>query len=606
MQTLLIMSVGPVQGFIAAARRSRDLWAGSWMLSELAKACAKSLHDQGAELIFPAVADPAWLAPGTDFSVGNKIQVVIEAASPEQVRQCAAQAAEATRKRFRDLADEAYQLVKSEHLRTDIWKQQVDDYLEIQSAWAQIQGDYKQAVTQASQALAARKATRNFAPSPLEPGNGAYQLPKSSLDGARETVLFESSQNKPHPLRQRLRLADSEQLDCAGVTKRMGAADIADRFTPFSRVAADAWISDIHTKAPEKLKALCSAYEALVSAELATRVIGNPDSQGRSIYAAFPYDAQLCYPNRLAAALRDNRHHADHTERLDALQKVLRPLWKEYGAPSSYGVLLLADGDAMGKLIDAATRQSEHQQITQALSGFAEGVNAVVRKYRGHALYAGGDDVLAFVPLHESVACADDLRQTFVQHLQAVAKQLQVPAPTLSVGLAIAHMLQPLGQIREQAQRAEQTAKGNDQSVDKRRNALGISLSVRGGSETLLRLRWDDQPAQNSLTRAIRAYLDRSLPSRVAYDLRALHEQTVFARSEPAGIGIRIQAAEVRRMFDKARTRDGGKIDVGHVDWLTERARTLEGLNQLADELIVARWLAARVQRDLGEIGERT
>ncbi|HMX54263.1 MAG: type III-B CRISPR-associated protein Cas10/Cmr2, partial [Candidatus Accumulibacter sp.] len=32
---LLEIAIGPVQGFIAAARRSRDLWAGSHLLSEL-------------------------------------------------------------------------------------------------------------------------------------------------------------------------------------------------------------------------------------------------------------------------------------------------------------------------------------------------------------------------------------------------------------------------------------------------------------------------------------------------------------------------------------------------------------------------------------------
>jgi hypothetical protein len=39
-QSLLLITIGPVQEFIAAARRSRDLWFGSWLLSELSKAAA--------------------------------------------------------------------------------------------------------------------------------------------------------------------------------------------------------------------------------------------------------------------------------------------------------------------------------------------------------------------------------------------------------------------------------------------------------------------------------------------------------------------------------------------------------------------------------------
>ena len=77
---VLIVSIGPVQGFIAAARRSRDLWSGSWLLSEMAKACAKSLYEQKAELIFPAPTNPQQaLQANSDLSVGNKIQVVLTA-----------------------------------------------------------------------------------------------------------------------------------------------------------------------------------------------------------------------------------------------------------------------------------------------------------------------------------------------------------------------------------------------------------------------------------------------------------------------------------------------------------------------------------------------
>ena len=52
-QYVLTLSIGPVQGFIASARRSRDLWSGSWLLSEMAKAAAKSLFEAGAQMVFP-------------------------------------------------------------------------------------------------------------------------------------------------------------------------------------------------------------------------------------------------------------------------------------------------------------------------------------------------------------------------------------------------------------------------------------------------------------------------------------------------------------------------------------------------------------------------
>ncbi|MGB2771816.1 MAG: type III-B CRISPR-associated protein Cas10/Cmr2, partial [Anaerolineae bacterium] len=45
MPYLFQCAIGPVQDFIATARKSRDLWYGSWMLSELAKAAAKAIAD---------------------------------------------------------------------------------------------------------------------------------------------------------------------------------------------------------------------------------------------------------------------------------------------------------------------------------------------------------------------------------------------------------------------------------------------------------------------------------------------------------------------------------------------------------------------------------
>jgi CRISPR-associated protein Cmr2 len=62
MPSFFIYTLGPVQDFIAAAKRCRDLWFGSWLLSELSKSAAQAVAQypgvgHGA-LIFPYVADP--------------------------------------------------------------------------------------------------------------------------------------------------------------------------------------------------------------------------------------------------------------------------------------------------------------------------------------------------------------------------------------------------------------------------------------------------------------------------------------------------------------------------------------------------------------------
>ena len=52
---LLLVTVGPVQDFIAQARRTRDFWYGSHLVSELSRKAAMAIVAQGGQLIFPAL-----------------------------------------------------------------------------------------------------------------------------------------------------------------------------------------------------------------------------------------------------------------------------------------------------------------------------------------------------------------------------------------------------------------------------------------------------------------------------------------------------------------------------------------------------------------------
>ena len=618
---LITFSVGPVQGFIASARRSRDLWSGSWLLSELSKTCAKTLKEQGATLIFPHIQHDSDLIENSDFSVGNKIQVIVEADNLEQLKSHIDAAKQATHQRFREEAENAKNALSGfdNQLRLDIWNNQAsdhhDDYVEIQVAWAKIDGDngYHDAVQKVGRVLASRKATRDFKPSASTPYQPERMIPKSSLDGMRETVIQEDKQIKDG-LRKKLSLSISEQLDVAGVVKRLGFGKKAEQFTPITRVMSDAWISEIAQKQPDKLDNIKHTYEELVRLVVATRVKGNTENN-KSIYSDFPYDAQLLYPSRLEVEIKKWQGRDDAIgDNLKRLKSALQPLYKQYGEPYRYGVLLLADGDRMGELLDKAKTQNEHQTITQALSNFAGQVAHTMRKNRGHCIYAGGDDVLGFVPLNTAYDCADSLQQLFSSSLKDVAKTLGVEeekSPTLSVGIAICHIMTPLSVIRELAQHAEKHAKGDhvDETKNRetRRNALGILLSIRSGNDTKLRFNWNDAAGLEQFNQMIDWYRDRTIPSRVAYDIRAIHLRTCdfsdeYEPKDDTTLTLRqkIQSAELIRMLKQARTDKGEKIHSDIIEQLKVRGETV-GLDRLADELIIARWLAAKTQRDLGK-----
>ncbi len=59
----LHFTLGPVQGFVSQARRTRDLWAGSYLLSYLAGCAMKAVVNGGGNKLFPSVnKDPLFLA----------------------------------------------------------------------------------------------------------------------------------------------------------------------------------------------------------------------------------------------------------------------------------------------------------------------------------------------------------------------------------------------------------------------------------------------------------------------------------------------------------------------------------------------------------------
>jgi CRISPR-associated protein Cmr2 len=64
---VLVFSLGPVQSFIAEARRAADLFVGSTILSELAKAAAQTIGT--TKLVYPA--------PVTGVNVPNVLVAVL-------------------------------------------------------------------------------------------------------------------------------------------------------------------------------------------------------------------------------------------------------------------------------------------------------------------------------------------------------------------------------------------------------------------------------------------------------------------------------------------------------------------------------------------------
>ena len=600
---LVTLALGPVQSLIGAARRTRDLWCGSWLLSEAARAAARVLHEkQPGCLIFPCPEKPDTdLAPqgqpGDAANIANVLRAEVDLPDVAAARVLCEAAKHAAAARLTELGNLALEQLRGS-VREEVWQAQMDDILEGFAAWVSIpaSGDgYGQASKRLGGVLAARKATRDFRACKALSSEG---LPKSSLDGALETVL-------PKPIsvgdQRKLRVSNGEQLDALGVIKRL--AGDSDQFTAYARIAADPWIEQLSSTQKQSLR---TAYEPLVDLVLATRTSGNT-----GIYKALPFDAAMLYDFRLDNALSQMRGLPEESEALKILRQCVAQISREktdtgrpIGIPVPYAAILKADGDRMGELLSRAASTEHSRTISRVLHGFASEVRRIVREHRGHAIYAGGDDVLALVPLVQAQECASVLAASFQTSLGKVADDMGISdaskRPTLSVGLGIGHIMEPLGALRDRAERAEKMAKGDDAESPCSRNALAILLGIRSGAELAWRAQWDDEKTFNALATFTDDYRKDLLPTRAAYDLRGIDRRLAWLRDENNDHAPGMRGAEVRRMLDRART-PAGKVIPDELQDLIRQQASARPLMELADTLIIARWLSARTAADIGE-----
>ncbi len=602
MSTFLIeIALGPVQGFIAAARRSRDLWAGSFLLSGCARAAGQALLDGGATLIYPVAERVLQLDDGENSNLSNVLLAQFECHDALAAGKLARRAQQCARVWLQEQADQAlkdWEVNGGVKIRKDLWAPQVADALEGFAAWCVVDGDYRAAYDATKSALGARKNTRNFAPMFASGSDPGFGVPKSSLDGVRESVLPKGRKRFP----ARFGVSEGEQLDALGCIKRVVGK--TERFTSLTRIAADGWLACLPADA---LAALRNAHEPLVKADLATRSLGND-----GIYADFPFDAGLLYPERLEAAIQHAAACAaagepDDRPLLVTLRDVLKPLWKNHGQPCPYAAIVVADGDRMGRFIDKCKTRAQHSAVSRAIAAFADTVPATARLHRGHSIYNGGEDLMVLFPLAGVVDGARALAASFDTVMAEVVKDLLGASPdpddlpTLRVGAAICHVLEPLGVIRQHGDAAEKFAKG-EAGAQGQGNALGVRLHVRAGHVVPWRARFDAVDDFASLQAWVAAYRAGTLPGKLAYRIRE-----TWTTGRENGLDEEVIALEVQRAVEHASERGGeAKIDRAVITRLNDRARRwataadASGHAGLVDELILARWLSARSKQDLG------
>ncbi|MCS6846434.1 MAG: type III-B CRISPR-associated protein Cas10/Cmr2 [Anaerolineae bacterium] len=439
---VLIFTFSPVQSFITEARRAADLYVGSKILSQLAKAAAQSIEQQGGDLVYPASPD------------GDAPNVIVARVPAENAKQIAQAARQALIDEWRRIGKTAQDRLTRWGVTDDtfnaIWERQMGHVWEVFWVAAEERPDYRHAYERARDALDAVKRSRLFAACD-EPGV------KDTLSGQREALHWQVETTyravkaywkqigqKAGP--SKLRPEGRERLDAIGATKRF--CDIADRqFPSTSTIAALDFIERVKQEAPSELRAYCAAVAKLGP----YRVRNDGD---------WPFDGDLLYKETLTAERLKDSYGLDRpdAQALAEARRALEALHRAAGgSPSPYYALLILDGDGMGGRIGQCLKQGTpadaHAELSRSLGQFAAQVKVIVPA--DCLIYNGGDDVLAFLPLSWALDKAQELAEEF----EKIANSSSPTPGTASVGIALVHHLHPLDAALRAARDAERAAK---------------------------------------------------------------------------------------------------------------------------------------------------
>ena len=157
--------------------------------------------------------------------------------------------------------------------------------------------------------------------------------------------------------------------------------------------------------------------------------------------------------------------------------------------------ILSMDGDNMGRWL--AGKEGEfseppgtiafHRLISERLARFAgDVVPRRVQEAGGDLVYAGGDDVLAFLPLPSLLEFMNQIRADFASLEFGLH-----PNATASAGVAVVHKMCPLNLALQTARNMEKRAKQYiHPHTGKQKDALGMAVFTRSGEVSEFVVPW--------------------------------------------------------------------------------------------------------------------
>lgn len=476
---LLRVSIGPVQEFINEARKTRDLYIGSHLLSLATLKSMKPIFDNNGVIIYPYLAD-------SKNSSHNSIPNLYMAVIPEDgLNRTTEQMKNALHDFMNDMGKKVVKELQDNSEFETLWRYQINDHFYLNWVAIPITTDelihsYKSKVRDIQNFLDERKLTRTF-----ESWKGSNDK-KCVQCGHRESIQYEIYK------KFKTRIKENERLCAICLTKRLLKARYIEKEEPDFESVVDV--------SARNFKQLVESYKAKKEIQNFLNVINdlkvflgdNRVDDVKQLSGEWFYKDNLNH-NFLKKeyGLKDDLKIKELKKYCEQAQRALDLVYKTVERkPSKYYAIVSMDGDDMGKLMSGEYLDNEkftfgyQTKLSKILAETGRKAYDLIEnraKGNGYCVYSGGDDLLAFLPIEKSLTTINETRSSFSEEF----KNIERP-PTSSAGVAILHYHDPLRRGLIEARNGVENAKEWFQDKD----AFVITLRVSSGTVVTWGSKW--------------------------------------------------------------------------------------------------------------------
>lgn len=472
---LLKVSVGPVQEFISEARKTRDLYMGSLLLSQVTLESMGPICDAyGPEaIIFPYMDD----SRSHSVSIPNMYMAVI----PKDALNFTISEMEC------HILDFWNNVVKevSEELPNDCtreyehWMRKIGNHfymnwVAVPITSEELEKSYRTKVKELQHFLDERKMTRTF--DAWEGKNARKCVQCAHIEGMSGSFFSKLRSEKKF----KMKIKEKEIL--CGVcllkrlvkTKNVNISLTEPGFESVVDVSTGTFKQLINRNKTQKV-----VRDFLEDVNKIKQLL-----EEKNVDEIEKLSGEWYYKDNLSIEFLQKKYGVDKSELPGLSAKAQKTLDEVYElikrTPSKYYAIVNMDGDDMGKVMsgesldDATFTVDYHNTLSKTLAKTAATTSDLIKdKGNGLCVYSGGDDLLAFLPIEKFLPTINEARFSFSKEFKHIDETL-----TSSAGIVLLHHHDPLRRGLKEANDNVEKAK----ELFREKDAFFITLRIFSGS----------------------------------------------------------------------------------------------------------------------------